>query len=139
MRSQLSSRIAAASAGGVSSAASNRRLPEYLLAKLSRDPDELVHHGVAWNPATPSEVLVDLAERKPTGYPDLWAGLARNPNTPASMLATIAAQGRRWALGVLENPALSGEPRSRLLATVARGQDAEARLSVAKIGSCQVK
>lgn len=66
--------------------AANPHAPANLLASLAEDNDGLVRQAVAFNGASPTSVLVDLAGRSI----DLALLVALNPDTPDEVLDLLA-------------------------------------------------
>ena len=69
------------------SAARNPATPADVLTELAKDSDCVVHRSAARNPATPADVLTELAKDSDWHVRSYAAG---NPNTPVDVLTELA-------------------------------------------------
>jgi hypothetical protein len=104
--------------------ASSRELPPAALALLAADEDDTVRLAVAGNPATPPEVLVELA--------DDWVcrlAVAGNSGAPPALLTRLAVA---WDPAVRKAVARNPAAPSEVLEVLAEDADLGVRTGVAR-------
>lgn len=94
--------------------ASTLGLPRQVVDALARDEDEHVASSLAWNPETPSDVIDDLADRRP----ELRDWIASQLNAPARLknLLRVGEHSGRSIELYLDDVGASSNQRRRLLA-----------------------
>jgi len=110
-------------------AARHPSTPVERLRALALDEVEMVQRGVAGNPSTPPDVLLEFSKEAESGgfYSLMISALAGNPSTPPDLLKKMARMGDALREIIADNPSTPPE----VLRSLARSRSENLRRQVA--------